>query len=73
MVLFYKFSTVVYIVEDSIVIELVKKQVESYEKDNLSWVIEGFPRTKTQALALQKDGIIPDRFIMLNVNKERQI
>lgn len=39
-------------VEDSIVIELVKKQVESYEKDHISWVIEGFPRTKTQALSL---------------------
>lgn len=59
-----------YVVDDSIVNELVKRQVEFYEKDNISWVIEGFPRTKSQALSLQKVGIIPDRFILLNVGRE---
>jgi adenylate kinase len=39
-------------VDDNIVIDLVKKQIMNYEKDNLSWIIEGFPRTKVQALAL---------------------
>jgi adenylate kinase family enzyme len=33
-------------VSDHVVIELVKKQVQQYEKDNVSWIIEGFPRTK---------------------------
>ena len=35
------------LVDDKIVIDLVKKQVELYENDHQSWVIEGFPRTKT--------------------------
>lgn len=54
-------------------IDLVKTQVEQLEKENQSWIIEGFPRTKVQALALQKLGIIPDRFILLNVDKEQII
>ena len=57
-------------VDDHVVLELVKSQVDSYEKDHHSWIIEGFPRTKAQALALQKHGIIPDRFILLNASKE---
>ncbi len=40
------------IVDDNIVIDLVKKQILQYEKENLSWIIEGFPRTKVQALSL---------------------
>jgi adenylate kinase len=61
------------IVDDNVVLELVKAQVEYFEKDHTSWIIEGFPRTKSQALALQKQGIIPDRFIMLDVDKDEQI
>ena len=43
------------------------------ERENQSWIIEGFPRTKVQALALQKIGIIPDRFILLDVKKSTSI
>ena len=38
------------------------------EQENKSWIIEGFPRTQMQALALQKMNIIPDKFILLNVD-----
>jgi adenylate kinase family enzyme len=41
--------------------------------DHVSWIIEGFPRTKVQALALQKSGHIPDRFILLNIGREQSI
>ena len=36
------------------------------EQDKKSWIIEGFPRTEAQAIALQKMGVIPDKFILLN-------
>jgi adenylate kinase family enzyme len=62
-----------YIVDDSIVIDLVKKQILSYEKENLSWIIEGFPRTKVQALSLQKIGVIPDKFLVLDVKKSTSV
>ena len=39
-------------VKDEIVIELVKLQIELLEKEQKSWIIEGFPRTRLQALAL---------------------
>jgi adenylate kinase len=57
-------------VKDEIVIELVKMQIEQLEKDNqgsTSWIIEGFPRTRLQAIALQKMGIVPDKFILLDI------
>ena len=54
-------------VRDEIVTELVKHQIEALEKEQKSWIIEGFPRTRQQALALQKMGIIPDKFFLLDV------
>lgn len=51
--------------KDEIVIDLVKLQIELLEKDQKSWIIEGFPRTRLQALAFHKMGIIPDKFLLL--------
>jgi adenylate kinase len=62
-----------FIVDDNIVIDIVKKQIAQCEKDNQSWIIEGFPRTKVQALSLQKIGVIPDKFILLEVKKSTSI
>jgi len=39
-------------VDDKVVIEVIKKRIGDLEKENKSWVIEGFPRTKVQALCL---------------------
>jgi adenylate kinase family enzyme len=55
------------------VIDLVKKQIMQYEKEGQSWIIEGFPRTKVQALSLQKIGVIPDKFILLEVKRSTSI
>ena len=35
-----------FIVDDNIVIDLVKKEILKTEKEGKSWIIEGFPRTK---------------------------
>jgi len=53
-------------VRDEIVIKLVRQQIEQMEAGQKSWIIEGFPRTEAQAIALQKMGVIPDKFILLN-------
>ena len=37
---------------DEYVIELVKQEVADCEKQNRSWMMSGFPRTKLQALQL---------------------
>lgn len=54
---------------DEIVIDLVTKQIELLEKDKKNWIIEGFPRTRKQALSLTKMDFIPDRMILLDVSE----
>lgn len=56
-------------VRDEIVIELVRLQIEQLQKENpaCSWIIEGFPRTRQQAIALQRMGVVPDKFILLDI------
>ena len=35
-----------------------------------NWIIEGFPRTKIQALSLSKMGIIPDKIINIQTSED---
>jgi len=56
-------------VDDSIVIELVKNSIAEFEKSHQNWIIEGFPRTASQVVALQKMGIYPTRVALLTVKK----
>jgi len=57
-------------VDDNIVIELVRKQIELTEREKKSWILEGFPRTRVQALDLQRLGIIPDKVVILEASDE---
>lgn len=43
------------------------------EEGKKSWIIEGFPRTEAQAIALQKMGVIPDKFILLNQDDQQTL
>ena len=47
-------------------IDIVAKRVVECEKESRSFVLEGFPRSKVQALALEEMGIVPDKVINLN-------
>lgn len=60
-------------VDDEVVIEIVAKHVHECESKGKSWIVQGFPRTKAQALALQKLGIIPDKFILLNCKSSASV
>jgi len=57
-------------VDDDIVIRLIKQEVDRAEEAHSSWIISGFPRTKVQSLSLQKLKVIPDKFVHLNVRPE---
>ena len=61
------------IVVDDIVIKLVKGEIDRAEEAHQSWIITGFPRTKVQALSLQRLKVIPDKFIHLNIRAETSI
>jgi adenylate kinase family enzyme len=39
----------------------------------MSWIVQGFPRTKVQALSLQKMSVIPDKFVYLNTDKQTSL
>ena len=39
----------------------------------MSWIVQGFPRTRVQALALQRMEVVPDRFICLKTSKEASV
>ncbi len=49
--------------------DLVSQQLRDLEKDCKSYVIEGFPRTRAQAVALQRTGIVADKFFLLTVSE----
>ena len=69
---FFKFLTsVIFAVDDDVVFEIVKKKIADYEKEGKDWIIEGFPRTKNQALMVGKLGIIPDKMILLKTTQDK--
>ena len=55
----------------NIVIELIRNQLIKYEEDNTSYIIEGFPRNRTQAIFLQSIGLLPDNVIILKTSREK--
>ena len=59
------------LVDDDIVIELIRNQLIKYEEDNTSYIIEGFPRNRTQAIFLQSIGLLPDNVIILKTSREK--
>ena len=52
---------------------MVTKVIEDCEANKQSWIIQGFPRTKVQALSLQKMGIIPDKMLLLKVKNSASL
>lgn len=60
-----------YLVPDEVVIELVKKRIIACEKECRHWIIEGFPRTKIQALSLAHLGVIPDKMIAIKCAEQK--
>ena len=57
-------------VSDKIVIDLVAKEIQEAEKANKSWIVEGFPRTRAQALSFAKLGVVPDKIVQLSCPEE---
>lgn len=55
------------LVSDQIVVQLVKDRLQSQECKEKGWLLDGFPRTRVQALSLQQVGVIPSCVIVLDV------
>ena len=52
-------------IPDNIIIDIMIPVVEELEKKGVSYMLEGFPRTRVQGLALQRAGVIPERLLLL--------
>lgn len=57
------------LVLDNIVIDLIKPYFldSEYKEDN--YIIEGYPRTRIQAIELQRMKVVPDKFFILTANQ----
>lgn len=58
------------LVPDDVVITIVKSCLESGDAKEKGWLLDGYPRSASQAEALVKAGISPDVFILLEVPDE---
>ena len=59
------------LIDDEIAIDLVRNQLIKYEEENTSYIIEGFPRNRNQAIFLQSIGLLPDNIIILTTTREK--
>ena len=59
------------LVDDEIAIDLVRNQLIKFEEENKSYIIEGFPRNRNQAIFLQSIGLLPDNIIILTTTREK--
>lgn len=56
-------------VSDELVNEVVLKNLKQLEEEKKNVILEGYPKTRMQALRMQKEGIIPHSFVLLNLDE----
>ncbi|KAI3990916.1 hypothetical protein MKX01_026100 [Papaver californicum] len=58
------------LVPDKIVVMMVKERLFRPDSQENGWLLDGYPRSSSQAMALEDFGIRPDLFILLDVPEE---
>ncbi|KAI3672628.1 hypothetical protein L6452_38724 [Arctium lappa] len=58
------------LVPDKIVVMMVKDRLSQPDSNEKGWLLDGYPRSSSQATALQAFGFQPDLFILLEVPEE---
>jgi len=58
-------------VGDDTVIEIVRSELEKYQTEKKSYIMEGFPMTMAQGLYLQRTNVIPTAFLVINLSDEK--
>eukprot|EP00658_Telonema_sp_P-2_P007842 TRINITY_DN12923_c0_g1_i1.p1 TRINITY_DN12923_c0_g1~~TRINITY_DN12923_c0_g1_i1.p1 ORF type:complete len:248 (+),score=55.00 TRINITY_DN12923_c0_g1_i1:322-1065(+) len=56
------------LVPDTVITSLLKNRLSQPDTKSKGWVLDGFPRTRAQAISLQIEGVIPMRFISIDVS-----
>ena len=60
-------------IDDDIIIDILREQLIKCEEENISYIVEDFPRNRTQAIFLQSFGLLPDNVILLKTSKEKSL
>ncbi|KAI3464373.1 hypothetical protein Pfo_021036 [Paulownia fortunei] len=58
------------LVPNEIVVMMVKERLSQQDSQEKGWLLDGYPRSESQATALKKFGFDPDIFILLEVPEE---
>ncbi|KAJ8557830.1 hypothetical protein K7X08_004596 [Anisodus acutangulus] len=58
------------LVPDEIVVTMVKERLMRPDSQEKGWLLDGYPRSLSQAVALKEFGVQPDLFILLEVPEE---
>jgi adenylate kinase len=58
------------LVPDHLILEMLKTRLESDDVKHHGWVLDGFPKTRRQALEMQSNGLIPNKFLLLECSDE---
>ncbi|XP_031250015.1 adenylate kinase, chloroplastic [Pistacia vera] len=58
------------LVPDEIVVMMVKERLSQPDSLEKGWLLDGYPRSSSQATALKKFGFQPDLFILLEVSED---
>ncbi|CCW72168.1 unnamed protein product [Phytomonas sp. Hart1] len=58
------------LVPDKLFIDLIFDEIRAAKENGNGWILEGIPRTRSQAIYLQSEGIFPQRFFYLDVTNE---
>ncbi|XP_040368791.1 adenylate kinase 2, chloroplastic isoform X3 [Rosa chinensis] len=58
------------LVPDEIVVMMVKERLLQPDSREKGWLLDGYPRSSSQAIALKEFGFEPDLFILLDVPEE---
>jgi adenylate kinase len=60
-------------IDDGVIIDILRKQLIKCEEENISYIVEDFPRNRIQATFLQSFGLLPDNIILLRTSKEKSL
>ena len=58
------------LVPDECVVDMVKLRLAQSDVQRSGWLLDGYPRSASQAEAIEKEGIRPDTFLLINVPDE---
>ncbi|GIL91480.1 hypothetical protein Vretimale_18765 [Volvox reticuliferus] len=58
------------LVPDEVVVEMVKSRLAQDDVRKHGWLLDGYPRSASQAEAIEKEGIRPDLFLLIQVPDE---